>query len=184
MGLSEEHLTEDEEIVLHFHPHWTTLLKAIILLALTVLVAGGLLWVLPDGMQPYGTYVVIALALVAAFVWFLVPFLGWWTTSYVLTNRRFVLRKGIFNRTGRDVPLTRVNDISFSHNLIERMFGFGTLTVESAGERGQLVLKDIPKVEEVQSELYRLIEEEQERLSGDDDDDEPVRVEKAETADN
>jgi hypothetical protein len=39
------------------------------------------------------------------------------------------------------------------------MFRTGTLVVESGGERGQLVLKNIPQVERVQSELYRIIED-------------------------
>ena len=47
-----------------------------------------------------------------------------------------------------------MNDVSFSHNLIQRMLGSGTLVVESGGERGQLVLKNIPQVERVRSLLY------------------------------
>ena len=48
--------------------------------------------------------------------------------------------------------------MSFSHNVFERLLRCGTLTVESAGERGQLVLRDVPKVESVQRELYRLVD--------------------------
>jgi hypothetical protein len=43
------------------------------------------------------------------------------------------------------------------------MLGCGTLVVESAGERGQVVLRDIPRVETVQGTLYRLVEEDSER---------------------
>ena len=57
------------------------------------------------------------------------------------------------------MPLSRLNDVSFEHNVIERMLGCGTLIVESAGERGQLTLSDIPKVEVVQRTLYRLSED-------------------------
>jgi hypothetical protein len=39
--------------------------------------------------------------------------------------------------------------------------------VESAGEHGQIVLRDIPHVEYVQSTLFRLVEEEQLRLEHD-----------------
>jgi hypothetical protein len=54
------------------------------------------------------------------------------------------------------MPLTRLNDVSFSHNVLQRILGCGTLVVESAGERGQLRLDDVPKVEQVQRTLYRL----------------------------
>ena len=58
------------------------------------------------------------------------------------------------------MPLARINDVHFEHSSVfERMLGCGTLIVESAGERGQLVLADVPEVEIVQREVYRLYEE-------------------------
>lgn len=160
MGLPERSLTEDEEIVLDFHPHWTTLLKAVFLLVVTVVIAGAAMVFMPDWeLRPQLRIGVAAVAVIVAVVFSAVPFLRWFTTRYILTNRRFTLRQGILSRSGRDIPLARVNDVSFEHNLVERMFGTGTLTVESGGERGQLVLKNIPQVERVQSELYRLIED-------------------------
>jgi uncharacterized membrane protein YdbT with pleckstrin-like domain len=61
------------------------------------------------------------------------------------------------SRQGHDIPLQRINDVSFAHNWFERILRCGTLTVESAGERGQIVLKDIPHVEDVQRDLYELV---------------------------
>ncbi len=78
-------------------------------------------------------------------------------------------------RSGRDVPLSRINDVAFEHSgLLSRILGCGTLTVESAGERGQIVLRDVPNVEVVQREIYRLAEadEDRRRRGGDGDDDE------------
>lgn len=167
MGLPDRSLSEDERIVLDFHPHWTTLLKAFLLLVVIVAVAGAAIVFVPDwdvrGELRLG---VAGVAVLIVLIFTGVPLLRWTTTRYVLTNRRFTLRRGILSRSGRDIPLGRVNDVSFEHNLIERMFGTGTLTVESGGERGQLVLKNIPQVERVQSELYRLIED---LNDGDDD---------------
>jgi uncharacterized membrane protein YdbT with pleckstrin-like domain len=86
------------------------------------------------------------------------PWIRWRTTHYVFTNERVIMRTGVFSRQGRDIPLNRVNDVSFQHNFFERLLGCGTLTIESAGERGQVVLVDIPRVEKVQSQLYDLVE--------------------------
>ena len=69
-----------------------------------------------------------------------------------------MIRQGVFARSGRDVPLTRVNDVSFHHSLIDRLLGCGTLTIESAGEHGQVELPEVPRVEQVQREVYRLVE--------------------------
>ncbi|MGH3185391.1 MAG: hypothetical protein ACRDOE_26285, partial [Streptosporangiaceae bacterium] len=49
-----------------------------------------------------------------------------------------------------------------------RLLGSGRLVVESAGERGQIVLTDIPRVEFAQATLFRLVEEEQRRLERND----------------
>ena len=43
-------------------------------------------------------------ALVAAIVWVLVPWLRWRTTEYTVTNKRIAKRSGILTRTGRLVP--------------------------------------------------------------------------------
>ena len=45
-----------------------------------------------------------------------------------------------------------------TQRISERLLGCGTLTIESAGERGQSVLTDIPRVERVQTTLYELVE--------------------------
>jgi uncharacterized membrane protein YdbT with pleckstrin-like domain len=88
-----------------------------------------------------------------------------------------ILREGVFSRDGRDIPMGRINDVSFSHNLIQRMLGCGTLTIESAGERGQVVLSNLPRVEKTQSVLYELVEEDRAKHSFGDDDREALAKE-------
>ncbi|GAA3220203.1 PH domain-containing protein [Actinocorallia longicatena] len=153
-------LTEDERIVLDFHPHWTTLLRSILMLVFIAVAAGAIIFFVPDwDMRTQIRLGVAAAALVVALAFSLVPFLRWFFTRYILTTHRLVIRVGIFSRTGRDIPLNRVNDAQFSHNLIQRLLGSGTLTVESGGENGQLVLRNIPRVETVQRDMYELINE-------------------------
>jgi uncharacterized membrane protein YdbT with pleckstrin-like domain len=97
------------------------------------------------------------------------PFLRWRTTRYVVTDRRLITRRGVVARSGRDVPLSRITDVSFSHGLLERLLGCGTLLVESAGERGPLVLADVPGVERVQGLLLELADDlEHDNLERDD----------------
>ncbi|HEX6498381.1 MAG TPA: PH domain-containing protein [Micromonosporaceae bacterium] len=171
MGFPESVLTSDERVVLHLHPHWKALVRpiAVLVLAIAVVVAA---WVfLPDrGWSNVAVLVVAALALIAVAWLSFWPWLKWRTTHYVFTNERVIMREGVFSREGRDIPLNRVNDVSFHHSFFERLLGCGTLTIESAGERGQVVLSDIPHVEKVQSELYELTEAEREKHEFDDAD--------------
>ncbi|MEU5562346.1 MULTISPECIES: PH domain-containing protein [Micromonospora] len=166
MAFPEDVLTEDEHVVLHLHPHWKALIRPVLVLVLAVaaVVVGTVL--LPAGTGgSVGLAVIGALALVAV-VWFtLWPFLVWRTTHYLFTNERVLLQHGVFSRDRRDIPLTRVNDHSMSQKFIERLLGAGTLTIESAGERGQSVLADVPNVGQVQTKLYELVEEQHDKHS-------------------
>jgi uncharacterized membrane protein YdbT with pleckstrin-like domain len=157
-------LTEGERVVLRLHPHWKTVVRPVLLLALIVAAVLALLVFLPTASaRPLVRIGIGAAAVVAALAFCAVPLLRWRTTTYELTNRRLRLRAGILSRRGRDFPLARISDVSFSHGLLDRMLGCGRLVVESAGEHGQLVLTEIPRVVTVQSVLFQLVEDEQQR---------------------
>lgn len=159
-------LAAGERVVLKLHPHWRTLLRPVLILALIVVAAPTLLIFLPAQASTDPVRLAVgAIALAAAIVWFVVPLLRWWTTSYELTNRRLRLRAGILTRRGRDFPLARISDVSFAQGLLDRMLGCGRLIVESPGEHGQLVLTEIPQVQRVQATLFQLVENEQARLA-------------------
>ena len=162
-------LSEGERSVLFLHPHWKTVLMPFLLLVLVVVVAAVLVVVIPHNrLQTDERIAEGVIALIVAVIWTGIPFLRWRTTTYELTNRRLRLRRGIVSRTGRDFPLIRISDVSFSHGPIDRLLRCGKLIVESAGEHGQLVLNEIPEVEKVQATLFQLVEDEQERLARED----------------
>jgi uncharacterized membrane protein YdbT with pleckstrin-like domain len=165
----DESLSDDEQFVLRLHPHWKTLLKPFFLLAVVVAAAIVVLLLIPAGSGAATARDAVGLlVLVAVIVWCVLPLLRWKTTSYELTTRRLRLRQGILTRTGRDFPLARISDVSFSRGPVERLVGCGRLIVESAGEHGQLVLSEIPQVERVQATLFQLADEEQARLARED----------------
>jgi uncharacterized membrane protein YdbT with pleckstrin-like domain len=167
MGFPQKLLGEDEVLVLVLRPHIKRLVGPVLLLLVIAPLAGYLAAVVPDG--PLAPWLRAAVAVAAGLVllrWTLWPFLVWWNTVYAVTSRRLVMRQGVFSRSGHDMPLTRLNDVSFSHDMIERMLGCGTLVVESAGERGQVVLADVPRVEHVQRTLYRLSDDARQSVTG------------------
>lgn len=160
-------LAEDEEVVLDLHPHWKQLVVPLLLIPVVCGVASYVAFILPDDAARTALRWVIAVVAVLLLLRFsLWPYLKWQTTHYVLTTRRVVIRQGVFGRSGRDIPLTRVNDVSFRHTFFERMLRCGTLTIESAGEHGQVVLPEVPQVESVQREVYKHVEAEVRRQGG------------------
>ncbi len=171
-GIPKRLLADDEEVVMALRPHWKEMFWPVVVLLVVSPVATYAATVVPEGgaQTPLRIAVVVVAALLVLrlTVW---PFLKWITTSYVVTDRRIITRVGVVARTGRDMPISRINDVSFEHSgVLERLLGCGTLVIESAGERGQLVLRDVPKVEEVQRDVYRLAEADEERRRGADDD--------------
>ncbi len=171
MAFPEDVLTEDERVVLHLHPHWKALVRpvAVVVLAVAAVVAAVVLLPSGDG-GSVALAVIGGLALVAVLWLALWPFLVWRTTHYLFTDERVLIQQGVLSRDRRDIPLTRVNDHAMNQRFGERLFGCGTLTIESAGERGQSVLHDVPQVERVQTTLYELVEAHHDRHSlGDDE---------------
>jgi uncharacterized membrane protein YdbT with pleckstrin-like domain len=160
----ESSLADGEQPVLVLHPHWKTLIRPVLVAVLVVAVALVAEVVISSAAVRLGIGVVAVLVLMA---WLFVPVLRWRTTTYELTTKRLRTRFGIVTRNGRDIPLTRINDVSFEKGLLDRLLGAGRLVVESAGEHGQIVLIDIPHVEAVQTTLFRLVEDEQRRIDSD-----------------
>jgi len=151
--------------VLLLHPHWKTLIRPILVAALVVAIALIAEVLIPSGSAAAAARAAVGIvAVLFLMVWLIVPVLRWRTTTYELTTKRLRTRFGIITRKGRDIPLTRINDVSFEKGLLDRLLGAGRLVVESAGEHGQIVLKDIPDVADVQATLFRLVEDEQRRL--------------------
>ena len=64
--------------------------------------------------------------------------------------------QGVFTRTGHDLPLTRISDVQLEKNVDDRLFGCGTLALQTSAD-DPLLLRDVPQVETVQVEISNLI---------------------------
>jgi uncharacterized membrane protein YdbT with pleckstrin-like domain len=163
----EKVLTEDEEVVRHLHPHWTTVFWPVVLLLVIVGAASFGAALVPAGdQQALWRLVVVGAAAVLALVLVAVPLLRWRTTHYVVTTHRLLLRTGILARHGRDIGLSRMTDVSYRQSLWDRLVNSGTLTIETAGDGGPTVLGAIPDSDEVQQLLAQLVEEDTDRRAG------------------
>ena len=155
-------LSDGEEVLRSFRPHWKSLVIPAIW-TLFVIIGLALVPRLPD--EAWLRLGVLAVVSLGWIVVALVPTLRWWYTQFVLTNERLVLRKGIIARSGVEIPLEVINDVIFSQTVFERLLGFGDLIIESAGEMGQSRFSNIPDPNEFQAELYRVREDRTRALS-------------------
>lgn len=164
MAYPDQLLADDEKVVRHLHPHWITLVAPVLIFVVTGGVASYLAAIIPDGsVQNPARLAILGVAVIIMLWLVLVPVLRWRTTHYVITTHRVLIRTGILSHVGRDIPLQRINDVAFEQSLFDRLVGAGSLTVESAGERGQETLSNIPHSDHVQQLLNRVIEEDHDR---------------------
>ena len=149
MSISRKLLNDDEFVVVSTRTH----VKALLVPAIVLIVIAGLagyLSTLPSGDPREFLVLVIWVAALLLVLWFVVrPFMVWLTTTYTVTNRRLITRRGVLTRRGHDIPLARISDVAYEHGLLDRMLGCGTLIVSDASEQGRVELHDIPQVEQV-----------------------------------
>ena len=159
MTYPQKLLSDGEVVEFELRPHFRALIVPVIVL-LAIVFVGSWMFFWTDNTVARWIIVIIAAALFIPFV--LVAFLRWITTQYVFTNRRIITRQGMLTRQGRDMPLSKVNNVSFEISVMGRILNYGTLTIESANE-SDLVIEDVPDVEKVQREVYSMHEDDDER---------------------
>jgi uncharacterized membrane protein YdbT with pleckstrin-like domain len=154
VAISKNLLNEGESVVVSTRTHPKALLLPIF--ALVVLLAIGVVVqeAIDQGTVTKAVWVLVAVA----FVWFVLrPVLVWLTATYTVTTRRLITRHGVITRKGHDIPLTRVSDVAYERDLIDRMLGCGTLVISDASTHGQVALPDIPRIEETHRKLQELL---------------------------
>lgn len=156
MALDRKLLGEGERVVRHMRTHGKALILPVIWLILLAAVVGAGLALLPADWRPWSIYVLLGLALVLMVPLVLLPFLRWLTTTYTMTDRRIITRRGILNKTGHDLPLRRINNVAYERDLLDRILGCGTLVFTTAAET-PVTLPDVPQVERVHVQMTELL---------------------------
>jgi len=157
-------LNETETVALDMNPHWWFFAKAI--LGLVVFVILGIIAMSQDGDQRtiLGW---ISIAGIAFFAIFLVDrYARWSTTYFVITSDRVIFRTGVIRKSGIEIPLERVNNVSSHQSIIERMLGTGDLLIESGGESGQQRFTDVKDPARVQNMIHSQREANHVRMYG------------------
>ena len=156
MGLSPKLLGADEHVILHLRTHPKALFLPILALLLLAAALGFGLALLPPAWGPIAQWALIGVVIVAVCIVTVAPFLRWLSSTYTITDRRIITRRGILNIVGHDLPLTRINNVAYERSLTDRMLGCGTLIVETAADE-PLTLPDVPNVERVHVAMTELL---------------------------
>lgn len=157
MTLPRKLMVDGESIVVSTRTHLKVLLVPFLILIVVAGAGGYLAAVAGDLGGGAVRWAIIAVALVLIVWGSAIPFIRWLTWTYTVTNKRLVEQRGILTRTGRIIPLNRINDVAFEKNLNDRILGCGTLIIHDASEQAGLELHDIPHIEAMHRTLTNLV---------------------------
>ena len=111
-----------------------------------------LLWVGWTGIAAGAFLVVVVVTL----GWALLQTIFW---KYTITDRRIFVRHGLLSVTEETARLGRVQDITLRQSVFDRLFGVGTLSIDTAGTEGGSLdfrgLRDPREVRELVEDAVR-----------------------------
>lgn len=156
MSVPRKLLSKDEVVVRHLRTHPKVLIWSIVGELLFLAAAIALTVLVPDQWTPAAFYVIWVPFVIASVPLFVLPWLRWRTTTYTITSKRVITRQGIINKRGHDLPMSRISDVQHEATVTDRMFGSGTLVLQTSSD-DPLVLTDIPRVNSVQQEIANIL---------------------------
>jgi uncharacterized membrane protein YdbT with pleckstrin-like domain len=151
----DEYVLPTERRIIRVREHWAVMLNPILQSAAVLLLIVVAERTLPDSvfldnLAFYGALVVVAR--------FTILVLLWWVERIVVTDKRVMKSEGIIVHKVGMMPLSKVTDLSFVRSLNGRIFGYGKIVIESAGQNQAFDEIDyIPRPEEIYEALTELV---------------------------
>jgi membrane protein YdbS with pleckstrin-like domain len=157
MGYAEKNLVPGETVTHRARYHWVIYRSSLLLLLLAALLGALALYAWRTAFaQPSARWIGLAAlgcgavaGLIAIAIRIRIS-----ADEFVVTNRRVIRKVGLVSREIEQAPLDKIQDITVDQSWIGRLFGFGTVTLETASERGTLVFPSISQPEGLRNALW------------------------------
>jgi uncharacterized membrane protein YdbT with pleckstrin-like domain len=155
-------LMQGEQRIALARQHWLVVAPAFLVLAVALAAGLAILVAFPTvvgGHDITGVKRIVALVLmIATALWTLGEFLRWRFVTYLLTDRRIVLERGVISRVTESISLDRVQNTVIKRPLGDRLIGAGNIEIESAGRDGVEELHRVPRAQSFYNEILQAIE--------------------------
>ncbi|MCS7078740.1 MAG: PH domain-containing protein [Chloracidobacterium sp.] len=124
-----------------------------VILAVVLAVLGGVLEaVVWTRLAPAVPFLTAALCL-APFIVAGVKHLQQWSETYTLTDDKIEVSTGILTKTVRNIPLTKVQDVTVEQTLLQRLLGLGNVVVDSAAATGKVTLRQVAQPQAIADQI-------------------------------
>jgi membrane protein YdbS with pleckstrin-like domain len=176
-------LQEGERIVFETRPLkgllWYLLISSFIAVFILMIFFGNLMIFSVFAAMMFGASGMVAGVALSGFLFFVLALLIAFVVAkrrynmryYWITDKRIIVKKGFIGYSINSIPHERISDVLISRSLLERLFGFGSLHIQTlAGQytmRGRMGaegnLMAIPDPEKNQELIFRLVNEKRKR---------------------
>lgn len=147
-------LDPDEQVVRHIYHHWIDLAVTASMAAVMIIAAVALTYVYARFVDKFPSYITSGFVMFAVVVFLALAGLILVTGNFIyrrnyllLTNKHLIQveQHGLFHSEVDQVSLGRVQDVAGKQpGLLATALGFGTITIQSAGEQRQFVFVRTP----------------------------------------
>ena len=120
----QQNLTSGEEVVVEAKVSWLGQIKSLFFGVLALIVA-----IMLFGSSAIGGIIVLIIAI----LFFAGAYINVTCTELVMTNKRVLGKFGFISRTTCDIRLDKVEGISFTQGILERIFGYGHIIIKGSG---------------------------------------------------
>ena len=123
-------------------------IKARYAVTVLLIVAGAVLWYMmhPD---PYWVPAIFLLLL----AWPLSHHIRRNLTKVTISADKLRYELGLLSKSTRTIQLVKIQDVRVDQRLMQRMFGVGSISIETAGEASRLTLHDIDLPQAIADEI-------------------------------
>lgn len=166
MKMPNLRLDNDETVLFSMREHpkalFIPVLATLSAIALAILAAVQIPADLLNGWLHIAIYIGLG---ILAIKYALVPFLAWVSTRFVVTNRQIVILSGVLTKKTHSSQLSRVSDLNVERDILDRIWGCGTIVVFNAAggisdandNMNRVTLHDVPNVLEVEDKIKNLV---------------------------
>jgi len=152
----------DEVVIFSLHKHDVVLIRNLVFPACVFLVdLGGFGYWYLTGSPPSWVWRAAALLALLPLLFALYLIVDHYNDNYVVTNKRVVHDERVFliREARAEAPLRTVQDIQqLQEGMLARLLKFGDLVIETAGERGHVVFRQIPNPAGTRDAIFEQIE--------------------------
>jgi uncharacterized membrane protein YdbT with pleckstrin-like domain len=137
----------DEVAIFTLRPTLIFVLVWYAIAAVIVIGVAALLGVLSSGpLREVSGWAMFAVILAVGLLVFSVPIYKHFLRRrevYTLTNHKLEMRYGIIAKTVRNIPLAKIQDVTVTASVWQRLLKLGDIVIDSASETGTIVLDEI-----------------------------------------